>query len=74
MERIDDGISKVVALGKRQPSQRDPTVLGHVHVPFVRHVVALLMQEEGILVMLEAKKVKSRRNPPQSTGFWVSKP
>lgn len=39
--------AKVIAPGKRQPSQRDPTIFGHVRVPSVGHVDTLMMQEEN---------------------------
>ena len=42
LEGVDDGVSKVLALGEGQTCEGDAAVLGHVDGPLVRHVLDLL--------------------------------
>jgi len=42
VERIYDGINQVSTLNQIEASQRYMTILRHVHVPFVSHVIILL--------------------------------
>jgi hypothetical protein len=44
MERVDDGISKILAFRQIQSCQRNSPILGHVYVPFIGHVIALQIQ------------------------------